>query len=107
VVSEVTVAQPRIVVNRKALRRALGRAAELGVGRGGVYDVRGSALVVWAVPWMAIPLRPPGDPIGMISWTWGEPDAAFATIDRVEAAAGHTPDSILNHLQNLLVPATP
>jgi hypothetical protein len=75
----------KMVVNRRALVRACGRAAQAGVGRGGVYDVRGSALVVWGEPWSALPMKPGGEPIGMVSWRWGVPAPPFATVHRVEA----------------------
>ncbi len=94
----------KMVVNRRALVRACGRAAQAGVGRGGVYDVRGSALVIWDAPWPSLPLRPKGEPIGMISWHWGTPAPPFATIHRVEAGDGHTVEEILDHLRRLLEP---
>ena len=103
--AESTVETLRLVVNRRALRRALARAAVSGVARGGVYDVRGSALVIWPEPWTALPLKPTGEPIGMISWDWGVPAEQFATIQRVEAAAGHTPEAVLDHLRRLLEPS--
>jgi hypothetical protein len=99
-----TVQTIKLVVNRRALVRACARAAQLGVGRGGVYDVRGSALVVWGEPWTALPLKPDGDPIGMVSWHWGVPSPPFATVHRVEAGPGHSPDEILGHLRQLLEP---
>ena len=102
-----TVQTLKLVVNRRALVRACGRAAQAGVGRGGVYDVRGSALVVWGEPWASLPLKPSGGPIGMISWDWGVPAPPFATIHRVEAGDGHSVDEILGHLRRLLEPAPP
>src|SRR5436305_14753870 len=94
----------KMVVNRRALVRACGRAAQAGVGRGGVYDVRGSALVVWGEPWTSLPLEPKGGPIGMVSWHWGVPSPPFATIHRVEADEGHSVDEILGHVRGLLEP---
>lgn len=105
--SRETVEMLRLVVNRRALGRACARAAEAGLARGGIYDVRGSALVIWGEPWSSVPLRPRGEPIGMVSWRWGVPDQPFATVDRVEAAAGHTPNEILGHLRRLLDPTAP
>ena len=95
----------RLVVNRKALVRACARGAARGVARGGVYDVRGSALVIW--PERSVAARPGarGEPIGMISWEWGVPAEPFATVTRVEAAEGHSPDEVLAHLHRLLSPA--
>ncbi|HEY3081474.1 MAG TPA: hypothetical protein VGM69_16410 [Chloroflexota bacterium] len=110
----------RLVVNRRALARACARAAEHGVARGGRYDVRGSALVIWPEPWSALPrpappasgypapgTRPRGEPIGMISWEWSLPDEPFATVTRVEAAEGHSPEEVLAHLHRLLNPRGP
>jgi hypothetical protein len=97
----------RLVVNRRALVRACARAAEQGVARGGRYDVRGSALVIWPEPWSALPLKPRGEPIGMISWEWSRPDEPFATVTRVEAAEGHSPQEVLAHLHRLLNPGRP
>lgn len=105
--AEPTVQTLKLVVNRRALVRACGRAAQAGVGRGGVYDVRGSALVVWDEPWSALPLKPGGDPIGMVSWRWGVPAPPFATVHRVEAGPGHSTDEILDHLRRLLEPTPP
>ena len=102
-----TVQTLKMVVNRRALVRACGRAAQAGVGRGGVYDLRGSALVVWGEPWTSLPLRPTGGPIGMVSWHWGVPAAPFATVHRVEADEGHSVDEILDHLRRLLEPPAP
>jgi hypothetical protein len=92
------------VVNRKALVRACARAAQSGVARGGIYDVRGSALVIWPEPWPALPMRPRGDPLGMVSWEWGVPAEPFATITRVEAAGGTPTEEVLAHLERLLGP---
>jgi hypothetical protein len=92
------------VVNRKALARACARAAQNGVARGGIYDVRGSALVVWPEPWAALPLKPRGAPLGMISWEWGVPAEPFATITRVESAEGTPTETVLAHLERLLGP---
>ena len=122
----------RLVVNRRALARACARAAEHGVARGGRYDVRGSALVIWPEPlsapprtapphpqagtrypvegWVGYPAygtRPRGEPIGMISWEWSSPDEPFATVTRVEAAEGHSPEEVLAHLHRLLNPRGP
>ena len=94
----------RMVLNRKALVHACARAAQQSLARGGVYDVRGSALVVWPEPWSALPLRPDGEPAGMISWEWGVPAEQFATVTRVEAAEGHSASEILAHLERLLHP---
>jgi hypothetical protein len=94
----------RLVVNRRALVRACARAAEHGVARGGLYDVRGSALVIWPEPRGARPLKRRGEPIGMISWEWSVPAEPFATVTRVEAAEGHSPDEMLAHLHRLLNP---
>ena len=94
----------RQVVNRRALVRACGRAVELGVARGGIYDVRASALVIWGEPWSAVPLRPRGEPIGMISWQWNEPSRPFVTLIRIEAAPGHTINEIMEHLRRLIQP---
>lgn len=102
--TESTVKIIRQVVNRRALVRACGRAVELGVARGGIYDVRSTALVIWGEPWSAVPLRPRGEPIGMISWQWNEPSRPFVTLTRVEAAPGHTVDEILEHLRRLIEP---
>jgi hypothetical protein len=93
------------VVNRRALVRACARAAGWSVARGGVYDVRGSALVIWPEPWPALPLQPRGQPLGMISWDWGVPAEQFATLTRVEAAPGHTTAEVLAHLERLLEPS--
>jgi hypothetical protein len=94
----------RLVVNRKALVRACARAAQSSVARGGVYDVRGSALVVWPGPWSAIPMRPSGEPLGMVTWEWGVPAEQFATVTRVEAAEGQSTETVLGHLRRLLSP---
>ena len=94
------------VVNRRALVRACARAAGWSVARGGVYDVRGSALVIWPEPWSALPLQPRGRPLGMVSWEWGVPAEQFATVTRVEAAPGRTTAEILDHLRRLLAPTT-
>jgi hypothetical protein len=101
------VATLKMVVNRRALVRACARAAQAGVGRGGVYEIRGSALVIWGEPWSALPLGPAGEPIGLISWQWGAPAPPFATIERVEAAPGHAIEEILDHLRRLLDPPRP
>ena len=98
------VTDERLVINRRALKRACARAAEASLARGGVYDLRGSALVIWGKPRPALPPTPAGDPIGLISWDWGVPTPAFATITRIEAADGHTRESILAHLHRLLEP---
>ena len=92
------------VVNRRALVRACARAAGWSVARGGVYDVRGSALVIWPEPWAALPLKPRGAPLGMISWEWGVPAEPFATITRVESAEGTPTEVVLAHLERLLGP---
>lgn len=102
--AEGSVQMLKLVVNRRALVRACGRAAQAGVGRGGVYDVRGSALVIWGEPWSALPMKPQTEPIGMVSWRWGVPGPPFATVHRVEAAPGHSTDEILEHLRRLLEP---
>ena len=99
-----TVQTLKRVVNRKALVRACARAAQNGVARGGIYDVRGSALVVWPEPWPALPLKPRGEPLGMVSWEWGVPAEPFATITRVESAEGTPPEDVLAHLERLLGP---
>lgn len=100
--AESSVETLRLVLNRRALTRACARAAQQSVARGGHYDVRRSALVIWPEPWSALPLQPRGEPIGMISWIWGDPAEQFATINRVEAAVGHTPAQVLGHLHRLL-----
>src|SRR6476646_289357 len=105
--AESSVETLRLVVNRRALVRACARAAQNSLARGGVYDLRGSALVIWPEPWPALPLRPRGEPIGMISWQWSAPSEQFATVHRVEAAPGYTPAEVLAHLERLLAsPAT-
>ena len=79
----------RLVVNGRALRRALDRAR-----RDPAYDVRGSALVVWPPERTA--------PLGLISWEWDTPAPPFVTVHRVEAAEGLPPAEVLAHLHRLL-----
>jgi hypothetical protein len=40
----------------------------------------------------------------MISWEWSAPAEPFATVTRVEAAEGYSPDEMLAHLHRLLNP---
>jgi hypothetical protein len=103
-VADERVEELKLVVNRRALVRACARAAQANVARGGIYDLRGSALVIWPEPWPALPIQPRGEPLGMVSWEWGVPSEQFATITRVEAASGHQPAEVLAHIQRLLEP---
>jgi hypothetical protein len=100
--AESAVETVHVVVNRRALQRACARAAAASLARGGVYDLRGSALIIWPEE-PASGLR--GDPIGMVSWDWGVPVEQFATVHRVEAAPGHAPAEVLARFQRLLAPS--
>jgi hypothetical protein len=91
----------RIVVSREQAMQAMTYACAHDVERGGMYDARSAAILVWSHNWSTPELRQASEIVGSIYLAWHTPHPDLATITELHVEAGYALADVERHLELL------